>query len=76
MEKIYQRAEDKYVATRVVYLNSTDSKLYYDSEFTTEVEADEMKNLFLKGVVCDNGTAILAAIGYSDADGITFATVE
>ena len=75
MNKIFNRAEDKNVATRVVYLNSTDSKLYYTSDFqeNTEVPAEDMKNLFLKGVVCDNGTAILSAVKYDATNGITFA---
>ena len=76
MEKIYQRAEDKNVAVRVVYANPSDSKLYFEPEFETEVPAEEMKNLFLKGVVCDNGSGIFAAVSYDETNGITFANTS
>jgi len=71
MDKIFQRAEDKNVAVRVVYQN--DSKLYYDAAFTKEIEAKDMKNLFVKGVVLSVSGTLYAAKSYSEADGIVFA---
>jgi hypothetical protein len=78
MERIYQDACDKNVAAVVVYLNSEDSKLYYDADFTAEMEvpAEDLKNLFVKGVLCDDGTNLLAAQSYSEEGGIVFASVQ
>ena len=73
VDKIFQRAEDKFVATRIIYLNSEDSKFYYDSNFENEVDAADMQNLFLKGVICDDGIGLYAAMGYDETNGITFA---
>lgn len=71
MDKIFQRAEDKNVAVRVVYQN--DSKLYYDTEFTKEIEAKDMKNLFVKGVILSANGTLYAAKSYSENGGIVFA---
>lgn len=77
MFKIFNRAEDKNVATRIVYLKAADSKLYYSfdgtSTYTDEVPATDLENLFYKGVCVDNGTGIYAAIGYDSTNGITWA---
>ena len=53
MDKIFQRAEDKNVAARIVY--EADDTLYYDAEHTVEVPEDDMLNLFLKGVLLSDG---------------------
>ncbi len=76
MSKVYQDAVDKNVAVRIIYLKAADSKLYYDFDGTTysnEVPATELKNLFMKGVVVDNGTGIYVATGYDTTNGITWA---
>lgn len=76
MDKVFHRAEDKNVAVRIVYYKSADSKIYYELDGTTyknEVPAEDMKNLFFKGVVADNGTGLYAAVGYDETNGITFA---
>lgn len=73
MGRIYNRAEDKNVATRVVYLKTSDSKLYYDSAYTEAVAATDMPNLFLKGVVLYDNGAYKAATSYDSTNGITFA---
>lgn len=76
MKRIFNRAEDKNVALRIVYLKAADSKLYYDFDGTTyknEVPATDFENLFFKGVAVDNGTGIYIATGYDETNGITFA---
>ena len=64
MDKIFQRAEDKNVAVRIVYEN--DGTLYYDADFTQEVAEDDMKNLFVKGVMLSSGDDLFAAVKFED----------
>ena len=64
MDKIFQRAEDKNVAVRIVYEN--DGTLYYDTDFTQEVPEDDMKNLFVKGVMLSSGDDLFAAVKFED----------
>lgn len=73
MDKIFNRAEDKNVAARVVYQN--DDTLYYDADFTEEVPEDDMKNLFVKGVLLADGDNYYAAIKFEDGV-IVFAEAE
>ena len=76
MAIVYNRAEDKNVSVRIVYLNSEDNKLYFEPEFENEVPEADLKNLFLKGVVMDNGEGIFAAQSFDETNGITFATAD
>lgn len=64
MTKIFQRAEDKNVAVRIVYEN--DGTLYYDTDFTQEVAEADMKNLFVKGVMLSSGDDLFAAVKFED----------
>lgn len=74
MNRIFNDAKDKNVAVVVVYEDSGD--LYYDSGKTQEVPAEDMFDLFAKGVVAFDGTGYKAAIGYNETDGIIFATIS
>ena len=67
MSKIYNDAADKNVATTVIYEN--DGAYYYDPEHEKQITSvDEMKNLFLKGVVLYDPEAEMykSAILYRD----------
>lgn len=74
MNRIFNDAKDKNVAVVVVYEDSGD--LYYDSDKTQEVPAEDMFDLFAKGVIAFDGTNYKAAVGYSEAGGIVFATIS
>ena len=78
MDRIYNDACDKNVAAIIVYLNAEDEKLYYDAEFTEAMEVPEadLKNLFIKGALVDNGDGLFAATGYTEDDGIIWAIPE
>lgn len=69
-ERIFQDACDKNVAAVVIFTN--DSKYYYDAEFTQEIPADDMLNLFFKGVVLKTGTTYKAAVSCTEAGVISF----
>lgn len=50
-EHIYAKADEKFVKTTVLYANSS-KVLFYDKEAKLDkVKKDELKDLFLKGVV-------------------------
>lgn len=59
MKKIYNDACDKNVAVTVIYSNGT--KFYGDPEMTEEIPAEEMLNLFVKGVVAVKDGTYFAA---------------
>ena len=60
MKKIFIDASDKYVAAVVVYGKASDSKLYVDSEYTTQAEEAEVADAFIKNqlVVMDDDVAL------------------
>lgn len=55
MDKIYMDAKDKNVAVNVVYYNGTDLKVFVDPEYKNQIEADDLWDLCLKGVVVQAG---------------------
>ena len=72
-DREFNRAEDKNVAAIVVYLNSTDNKLYYNydgSEYSNEVPEDDFSNLFIKDAILNDGNSLKRAIAFSGTDGI------
>lgn len=71
MDRVYQDAKDKNVATVLVYANSA-NKVFYDAAFKTEVPADDCLELFLKGVVALKGTTYYAAKSCTKAGVIDF----
>lgn len=73
MDRIFQDAVDKNVATVVVYANESKA-LFYDSEFTEAkaVPADDCLNLFFKGVVALFDGSYYTAKSCSDEGVIDF----
>lgn len=55
MDKIYMDAKDKNVAVNVVHYNGADLKVFVDSEHKNQIEADDLWDLCLKGVVVQTG---------------------
>lgn len=49
LAKLFDQAKDKNVANFVVYGKSADSKLYYESAYTNQVDQDVAEDAFLKG---------------------------
>mgnify|MGYP000316630723 CR=1 FL=1 len=49
--KIYARADEKFVKAVVLYANSTDKLFYDEAAKTDKVVAADLTDLFLKGVV-------------------------
>ena len=68
--RIFNDACDKNVAAIVIYKNS--NKFYYDAEFENEIPADDMLNLFFKGVVLKDGTTYKNAVSCTEAGVISF----
>mgnify|MGYP004560245247 FL=1 len=71
MDKIFGRAEDKYVRHYRLYCKSTsDGKVYVDSECKTQATTSEVKNAFLKGAFVDQGGKLYAITSYSEASSV------
>lgn len=71
MDKIFGRAEDKYVRHYQLYCKSTsDGKVYVDSECKTQATTSEVKNAFLKGAFVDQGGKLYAITSYSEASSV------
>jgi hypothetical protein len=51
MDKIFQDAKDKYVTAVIVYGKTSDSKIYVDPEFNTQVDQSVVEDAFAKGVL-------------------------
>lgn len=63
MDKIYQDAIDVHVTAVVVYGKASDSKLYVESDYTTQVDQAVVEDAFLKGVlVVKVGTAFFRPV--------------
>lgn len=69
-KRVYNDAEDKNVAAVVIFTN--DSKYYYDADFEDEIPAEDMLNLFFKGVMLKSGTTYTAAVSCTEAGVISF----
>lgn len=71
MTKIFNDAEDKNVATNVVYLNESNA-LFHDAACTDAVEAEECLNLFHKGVIGIKAGTHYAAVSCTSEGVIDF----
>lgn len=72
MGKIFNDANDKNVAVRVIYANDS-KKLFYDAECKNEFNAaKDGLDYFLKGVVAVKGNVYYAAQSCTAAGVITF----
>ncbi len=70
MNRVFQDAKDKYVSAVIVYFN--DNKFYFDEAFEQEVSADEMKDLFFKGIVAVKNDVFYTAKSMTDAGVVDF----
>ena len=51
MDKIYQDAKDKNVASVIIYKKSAQTKAYADEACTVQLTTAELKDAFIKGAV-------------------------
>lgn len=71
MDKIFGRAEDKYVRRYHLYCKATsDGKVYIDSECKTQAKTSEVKRAFLNGAFVDQAGKFYAITGYSEASNV------
>lgn len=71
MKKIFNDACDKNVATVVLYANDS-NELFYDAEFEEAVEAADVFNLFIKGVVAVKAGVYYKPLTCTEAGVISF----
>lgn len=74
LERIFNDAKDQYVANFVVYGKASDSKLYYEADYKTQVSKADAEEAFSKGrLVVKTATGIAAALGVSGSKVLTVA---
>jgi hypothetical protein len=56
MSKVYERYEDLHVRKTYIYVKADDVYAYADPDKTVKIASDDLRNLFLKGVVILDGT--------------------
>ena len=56
MSKVYERYEDLHVRKTYIYVKADDVYAYEDSDKKVKISADDLRDLFLKGVVIVDGT--------------------
>lgn len=56
MSKVYERYEDLHVRKTYIYVKADDVYAYEYSDKKVKISADDLRNLFLKGVVILDGT--------------------
>ncbi len=71
MTNIYEHANDLHVRARYVYSKSSDSYAYEDAAFTKKVTNDELRDMFIKGVIViiDPSGAMYKAVKYTVSSG-------
>ena len=71
MDKIYQDANDKNVASYIIYKKVSQTKAYADSACTTQLTTAQLKDAYLKGAVIklDDG-AFVKPIKYDETSSI------
>lgn len=64
--KVYKHADDKNVATYLIYSDGTN--VFYDSAKQHKVTLEDLKDFFLKGVVVKNDTGLFPPIAFKETD--------
>lgn len=88
MKKIYMNASDKFVAAREVYADAKDGHLFSDETKKVKLKKDEVKELFMKGVIVkldnayfrlthikESGSGVVVA-SYDGTEAYTFKSEE
>lgn len=69
MEKIWNDADDKNVATVILYADKDDGNVFFDSAKKNGVSKDELANLFKKGVLVSLSGVLYMPISYKESSG-------
>lgn len=71
MDKIYLDANDKNVATFMIYKKASQSKAYADAACTIQLTTGQLKDAFIKGatIKLDDGS-LVTPIKYAESDSI------
>jgi hypothetical protein len=67
MSKVYERYEDLHVRKTYVYAKANDPYAYADPDKTVKIASDDLRDLFLKGVVIVDGTTEYSPTSYAES---------
>ena len=65
MDRIYENASDVHVRATYVYVKSGDNYAYSDPDCTKTITSDELYDLYVKGLIIDDGVTIYHPVSYS-----------
>lgn len=77
MNKIYEDANDQHVVGTYVYVKN--NKVYIDSKCTESISAEDLKNLFYKGLILVDDTKEykpLSMVTSGNSIGLTYLTTD
>ncbi len=73
MNKIFEHANEQHVRALIVYGNSNDGSLYYDSDYKDAVDVNDARNAYQKGILrISDGTKLLSPVCMAGGDFVTF----
>lgn len=64
---IFADSEDKFVKNVLVYADADDGHLFYDSAKSIKIPKDELKDLFMKGMIIFLTDAYYIPVGYKES---------
>lgn len=67
MTKVYERYEDLHVRRTYVYAKAGDPYAYADPDKTVKIASDDLRDLFLMGVVIVDGTTEYSPTSYVES---------
>lgn len=66
MERVYADSEEKYVKTVMLYADSDDGHVYYDSTKKTKIPKDELLEIYTKGCTIFFQDEYFKPVSYKD----------
>lgn len=74
MNKIYEKYDDCHVIGTRVYVKANDNYAYADSTLKEKIDAETLKDLFVKGLIIVDGGNLYKAVSCKTASNVTTIT--
>ena len=74
MNKVFERYEDQHVRRTLVYVLANDVYAYADPEGDTKIDANTLRDLFLKGIAVVDAEVVYSPVSFSVDEGVATLT--
>jgi hypothetical protein len=71
---IFEHANDLHVVARLVYVKTNDAYAYSDSAKTAKIDAETLKDMFIKGVLIVDGDNLYKPVSLEIDEGVATIT--